>query len=286
MGYRFRKQIIIILIIVLILAVIATLVYFAYFRVLPTCFDGKQNQSEEGVDCGGSCISCERLTIRDLGALWVKYLPLEKNRYYLVAMVVNPNPNFGLGQFSYSFVFYDSAGHQTGEQKGKDFILPNQNKYLIAGNVDVGQNFSRVELKINKPSKADWQKFSSEYQLPSIYVQDKQFKYLEDQPGVAQASGTMKNDSAFDFDKISVSIILFNADKQIIAVNRAEAHAVLTGEARYFSAMWSTPINGQVASMDIQAETNLLSDANFMRKYGIPEKFQEYQATPSDNTSY
>lgn len=277
MGYRIRKQLIIIAIIVIFLALVGTGVYLKYFRPVPTCFDGIQNQNEEGIDCGGSCISCERLTIKDIQINWVKFLWLENNGYDLVAKISNPNPNFGLGQLTYIFKLYNAAGQEIKEQRGNSFILPGQEKYLIEGNVTAAETLGKIDLVIGKVAQEDWQKFNEEYSLPNIYVLNKEFKSLDDQSGVSQFSGIIKNDSAFDFDKIIVSIILFDTGKQILGVNKTEANTVLAGEERYFSALWFSPIKKEALnSIEVQAETNLLSNENFVRKYGVPEKFQEY----------
>ena len=44
------------------LAILVSLIWLVYsfeFKPAPNCFDGKKNQEETGIDCGGSCISCE-----------------------------------------------------------------------------------------------------------------------------------------------------------------------------------------------------------------------------------
>ncbi len=276
MGYRLRKQLIITLIPIIVLGLIGFGVYWRYWRPLPSCFDKIQNQGEESVDCGGPCIPCERLTIKDVQVEWVKFLRLEDNRYDLVARISNPNPNFGLAKLNYIFKIYNSTGQDIKEQRGNSFILPGQEKYLIEGNISVSESIADIELTVEKSSNEDWQKINADYRLPNIYVLNKEFKSLTNQPGVSQASGVIKNDSAFDFDNIVVSIILFDSSGGIVGVNKTEAHTVLAGEERYFSALWFTPINGQVASLEMQADTNLLSDENFIQKYGVPEKFQEY----------
>ena len=38
-----------------IILVIVLIIIAPYLRSDPTCFDGKQNGNEEGIDCGGSC---------------------------------------------------------------------------------------------------------------------------------------------------------------------------------------------------------------------------------------
>lgn len=280
MDYRRKKQIIIASLLALVLILLAVGAYFKWFYQAPTCFDNKQNQNEEGVDCGGPCaMSCELLTVKNLQVEWAKAVFLKDGRYDLVAKVDNINPNYGLGRFNYSFKLFNDKKQLLVEKQGSNFILPNQKKYIIETNVASGSKPDSVELVIEDALKTDWRRLANGFEEPNIYVHDKQFKYLESQPaqnGAAQASGIIKNGSNFDFDKITVSIVLFNEKKDIIGVNKTEAYTIPAGEERYFSALWFSPLSGDVKSADMLADTNLFSDSNFMKRYGAPEKFQQY----------
>lgn len=282
MDYRRKKQIIIASILALILILLAISAYFKWFYAAPTCADNKQNQGEEGVDCGGPCsISCELLTVKNLQVEWAKAVFLKDGQYDLVAKVDNVNPNYGLGKFNYSFKLFNDKKQLLVEKQGSSFILPNQKKYIIETNVASGSKPASVELAIEDTPKTDWRRLTNGFETPDIYVHDKQFKYLEKQPnktqnGAAQASGIIKNNSNFDFDKISVSVVLFNEKKEIIGVNKTEAYTIPAGEERYFSTLWFSPLSDDVKSADMLADTNLFSDSNFMRRYGAPEKFQQY----------
>ncbi|TSC53465.1 MAG: Uncharacterized protein LiPW39_248 [Parcubacteria group bacterium LiPW_39] len=279
-DYRRRKQAIIILILLVILGLIGTGVYFKWFYQKPTCFDTKQNQNETGIDCGGPCIPCERLTIKDPEIEWVKFLELQDKVYDLAVKIDNPNPNFGLEKFKYTFEIYDETGALIKEQAGASFILPAEKKYLIEGNVAVGKKIGKVELNLEKSSKDVWKKLKKDFESPDIYIHSKQFQYLENQVSSARASGIIKNNSGFDFETISVAVVLFNEDKEIVGVNKTEVKTVLAGEERYFSVLWFAPFKAAVKSAEMQAETNLFLDENFMRRYGAePEKFQEYPGT-------
>jgi len=283
MDYRRRKQIIIASLLALVLILLLAGAYYKWFYNAPTCFDNKQNQKEEGVDCGGPCaISCERLTIKDLQIEWVKFLPLKDNHYDLAAKITNPNPNFGLGELAYIFRLYDASGAKIKEQTGSSFIAPGQKKYLVEGNVTTDKPIDKVELAITKSEPVDWQKLKEGFQMPNIYVHDKQFKFLEKSAATAQASGIIKNDSLFDFDTISVAIVLFDENKEVVGVNKTEARTVPAGEERYFAALWFNQLAPAVTNVDMQAETNLFLDENFMRRFGVlGEKFQEYGPTTS-----
>lgn len=276
MPYKTRKQTAIGLIYLLILILIGGGIYFAFFQKTPTCSDKIQNQKEEGVDCGGPCaLSCEHLTIKDIEVSETKFLSLKSNQYDFIAQLQNPNPNFGLSRLGYSFKIYDTDNLLIKEQTGITFILPGQTKYLIESNINVEKPINRIELVLDKVSSDAWQKIK-DIQSPNIFIKEKQFKFLENQPAVAQASGIVKNDSVFNFENILVSIVLFDGDRNIVAVNKTQTQTVLAGEERYFSASWFSPIAGEVKSVEMKAETNLLDEDNFLRQSGEKEKFQEY----------
>lgn len=280
MDYRRRKQLIIIFILALVLILLGAGAYYKWFYQAPTCFDGKQNQGEAGVDCGAPCaMSCELLTVKKLEVQWAKAVFLKDGFYDLAAKVSNPNPNFGLAQFNYAFKLFDASNQLIAQKQGVSFILPNQSKYLIEAIVAAERKPAKVEITIAESAKTDWQRLADNFAVPDLYVHDKQFKYLEKQagqPASAQVSGIIKNNSNFDFDRIQVAVALFDASREPVGINKTEARTVLAGEDRYFSALWFSPLGGEIKSVDILADTNLFSDSNFMKRFGETEKFQEY----------
>jgi hypothetical protein len=221
-------------------------------------------------------LSCERLTIKEIQVESVKYVLLKEKTYDLVARVNNQDPNYGLVQFKYTFSIFDFDGALMLERAGTDFILPSENKYLIEANIETAKPLGKVTLKIEPSAKTDWQKLAENYESPNIYVHDRQLNLSGSQQVQSEVTGIIRNDSLFDFDRIIVTVVLFDEEKEIIGVNKTEARTILAGEDRYFSAVWFTPINGEVASSDVKAETNLFQDSNFMRRFGVQEKFQQY----------
>lgn len=280
MDYRRKKQIIIVSLLALILILLGVGAYFSWFYQKATCFDDRQNQKEEGVDCGGPCqMSCELLTVKNLQVEWAQAIFLKDGLYDLAAKIDNVNPNYGLSHFDYVFKIFNENGQAIAEKKGSSFSLPGQKKYLIETNVALPVRPEKIELTIAESPKTDWRRLKDNFEEPNIFVQDKQFKYLEDGAqtvGTAQASGIVKNDSNFDFDKITVSVALFDQAKNVIGVNKTEIYTVLAGEQRYFSTLWFLPLTGEVKSLDVLAETNLFLADNFMRRNSGTEKFQEY----------
>ncbi|KKS66815.1 MAG: hypothetical protein UV36_C0016G0002 [Parcubacteria group bacterium GW2011_GWC2_42_6] len=273
MGYHLRKQLTILFIIFFSLFLIGAWVYWAYFYVAPNCFDSKQNQDEVGVDCGGVCISCERTTIKQLKILWAKSYFLKDDFYDLAASVENPNSNYGLSEFNYVFKYYDSADNLLGEKRGVDFIMPRQTKYVVEGNISAKLPVSRVELIIDDSPKEKWLRLSNDFETPKIFAHSIKLDFMEN--GNAEVSGIIKNDSNYDFEKITAVVILEDSQKNIVGFNETEARTVMAGEDRYFAVLWFSKFSTWVERATVEISTNLFSQENFNKRYGVPEKFQE-----------
>ena len=48
-------------------------VYTVLFKVDPTCFDGKKNQDERGIDCGGVCALVCLADAKTVVPIWSRY---------------------------------------------------------------------------------------------------------------------------------------------------------------------------------------------------------------------
>ncbi|HEU5114911.1 MAG TPA: hypothetical protein VFT82_04055, partial [Candidatus Paceibacterota bacterium] len=96
--------------------------FFFLFYKAPTCFDGKQNGNETGIDCGGSCA---RLCPADFAAprvLWSYSVQVVPGVFNSLAYVQNPNPSVEADNVPYLFRLYDSQGLLIAERTGKAFV--------------------------------------------------------------------------------------------------------------------------------------------------------------------
>ena len=276
MARRFSKQLIIALIFLLILSGFGFLVYY-FSQPAPSCFDGIQNQGEEGIDCGGPCLPCELVNIKEIEILWIKALPGQNDFYDLAAQIKNPNQNYGSGQVPYHFELYDSKDNLIAQYSGSTFILPNQTKYLVQARIEASQASNRISEVNLSFGEIEWQKLE-DYQLPQLFIQQKEYHLLESEElGFSQAKGVLINKSNFYFDKIDIDILLFDSSHHLLALNTTEVRTLLAGQGRDFVATWFEKIEGQVSFVEMEAETNVFDPANYLSPIkGELERFQEY----------
>jgi len=174
MSWRLRKQIIYGSIIGLLFLFIIFLIYFKLRpQVLPSCFDGKKNQNEEEIDCGGPCPPCELKSVQSFKIYPTQFLTYEKT-IDLIGLIENPNPNLSLKKLKYYFEIYDLNNILKATTSIKETNLePETKKYLLEINYPK-PNFliGKVRLKILEPNREDWFKKEKE-KLPITYYNEK-----------------------------------------------------------------------------------------------------------------
>ena len=249
---------------------------YEWQKPAPSCFDGKQNQNEQGADCGGVCakkcpvVAKENLIVRQTGFVESGIA----GSYDVYAEVANPNSLVGSDKFSYKFSVKNAAGEVMAEPSGTSFILPADKKYIVETNVAVKEIPASVELTVSDPQ---WVETSDAYEKPELKVISKNYNEITSGIGFSEAVGLLKNESPFDFNSVKLRILLKDEEGKIIAINSTQMNTVNAGENRDFRVSWPSKFTGSVSQMDVQAEVNVFDSDAFSKKYFMPGKFQQYQ---------
>ena len=270
MDSRVIKQIIIAAVYILVIGGISLGVYYFGYTTSPTCFDGIQNGKEEGVDCG--TLACGQVcppAIMPIVVNYVKYFKVNENDYDFVAQVFNPNSDYGASSVNFNLEISDSSGSLK-EKPGTTYLRPGQTKYIVWTAVSTGG--AVVEAKLNIKD-AFWGQMNVPSQTVSFIVKNKDIKSIS--TGY-QLESTIYNNSYYDFDKIDVSVILFDDLNNIIGVNGTNIKTFISKTDRYFKVLWNQQLSGQIERIDIEADTNLFDNSNFIKEHGTQERFQTY----------
>ncbi len=186
------------------LALIVFAIYYIWFRPAATCSDNKQNGSETGIDCGGSCPSCELKSLVALDANWIKYFPAD-SQTAIVAKINNANLRWGANSFSYALDIYpvrngiSNGVYGTSTAKiqtitGSSFIYSGEIKYLFALAEIDATNISDVKISF---SNINW-KQGTDFPKPDIQTRGIETTTGQDDSGVI-VSWFVDNNNDFDF---------------------------------------------------------------------------------------
>lgn len=263
---RNHKRIVIIIVYIILFTLLGWLSYLI-FRANPTCMDGKKNQNELGVDCGGVCGECVmEKKAKDLVVEETAYVLGATNKYDVEARVTNPNISFGSSHFEYEFALKDASGNVIVARTGNGFILPKESKYLIETNLETTQAPSSVTFTVKN---YEWSEFFG-YEEPRLVIYQKYFFQNFENSGKSEARGLLINESAFDFNSIRINVVLKNQAKQVVGIGTYEMRTVNSNEQRDFKLIWPLGIrdiqDGQ-DGIEMEPEANVFDSQNFIKKY-------------------
>jgi hypothetical protein len=230
----------------------------------PTCFDGKLNQNEKNIDCGGVCAPCpEELIGKDLVVTNATVVYGGENAYDVIAEVHNPNPLFGGKKVFYTMTLTDVSGKEIASRRGETFILPNENKYLVQVNIEAMDAPSDVDVSVDR---VDWVQFTN-FDSPQIVVRNQRFGLIDGPLGYAEAIGLVSNESPYDFHNVIINVILLDERGVPIAANTTVQNTLEAHSKREFRLTWPDMFPGTITSTEMQAEANVFDSLNFMEKY-------------------
>ncbi len=250
------------------------------WRPDPTCFDGKENQNETGVDCGGVCATAcmEAATGEPIAVRSVTAVPTAEGRYDVVAEIVNPNNTVGAKSFNYAIRLLDAGGEVVASETGRSWVLPREAKVLLAFNLAPSTSPDKAILEITDVSWARLADYDTEPKV-GIYSAD---YVLSNEPGEqgGVASGLVVNESDYDFRLITIKVILRDAAGNPLAVNQTDRRTFIVGDQHAFRLPWPTPFGGQVAEMQVEIDADVYNSDNFLKRFLPASPAQSTPALP------
>ncbi len=272
MEKRKNKRFVIVSIYILLLISLGFIILIL-IKPKPTCDDGIKNQLEEGIDCGGPCPACEEeLEIKNISIQGTEWVDTATDKIDVVANIKNPNSVFGASTLKYKINFFDLQGNKIHETRWlKDFILPQQEKYILIQEIDVPESPSVAKIEIGE---VNWKKFTANQQNPRLEVILTEFgdSFRKDVTGFYRVTGTLVNESFVDLETIKIKVILRNSNGDLLATNSQVINTVHSKEKRDFNIPFPSDYNmSEVVKVEIKPETNIFDSENTVRFYGISE---------------
>lgn len=232
-------------------ALIGAGVYFLHYYKAPTCTDGKQNQNEEGIDCGGSCAVVCPMRVADPIILWSRTFPVARGVYNAVAYVENPNPTLGVQTATYRFKLYDEDNILVAERLGKAFIAPNERFAIFEPRINTGERIpKRTFFEFIKFS--DWTKIPKE--MPKILVRG-------EKPSNAGTSSrvdaTLQNKTIVDISDIGVVAIVYDKNDNAMAVSATRVDIIKADSSYNIAFTWDVPFLAESSRVEIIPRVDL-----------------------------
>ncbi len=248
MTWAFKRQVLDLFIFILALALFGFLILYPFLSKEPTCKDGKQNGTETGVDCGGSCALACVADIDPVSILWSRAFKVASGRYNAVAYLENHNQNTAVSKINYRFRFADENNIYIGKREGTTFIPPSGKFAVFEPAVELG-NSVPVYTTFEFTTAPAWTQVSEDKisQL-RILISD---IVLENETTNPRLFATIRNGSLFTIPSVNVVAILYDGLGNAISVSQTYLEALLGEETRNVTFTWPEPMASAVIAKEI-----------------------------------
>jgi len=171
------------------------------FERTASCFDGRQNQGERGVDCGGPCVPCEIKNLEPLRISPPEIFTLDSGETSIIVEIQNPNADYGAVNFLYTIEFFDSVGQSLGVVNGEDSIYGSERRYIFGAST---KKVARAEVKVEN---LNWRPIA-EIIRPTISLRGS--PSTEISTNTIRVRGTIANLDSFGAKEVRVIAVLAN----------------------------------------------------------------------------
>ncbi len=218
----------------------------------PTCIDGKQNGSETGVDCGGTCQRICSAEVSEPIIIWKRAFPVTGNVYNLVALIENRNKGAAVPEISYEFRIYDTNNLLIGRKIGKTFIPPNQQFAVFESRFDAGESQIRsVDFSFIPPFV--WFKKAPTLETLPIRVDNIIMGEDKNSPTL---TARINNDSIYDLPAFDVITILYDIDHNAINASKTRKDGLPSNSNSLLLFTWPQAFTDNPVTKDILVEIN------------------------------
>ena len=254
MTWAFKRQIFYITVIFLFFGIFGFLIAYPSFIKAPTCVDNRQNGNETGVDCGGYCTKACIFEVDEVSVLWARSFLVVPKRYNAVAYLENQNKNLAVSKIKYQFRFADKDNIYLGRRQGVASIPPGRNFAIFERGIELG-NSTPVYTTFSFTEIPNWVSVS-ETTINQLQILISDIN-LENEKISPRLSAKLKNDSLFIVPDISVVVILYDNERNAIAVSSTFLDQLSREEEKVINFTWPMPILDQVTTKEILPTYNI-----------------------------
>lgn len=208
---------------------------------------------------------------QELQVVATQMLPVVPGTFSAYAQVLNPNAEISAREIAYVFEFKDAAGQIIQTERGQDYLLAGESKFLLEAQVEV-QSPHQVSFRVES---VKWTNRKPEFEI--------RFEVLQKNAGVTPegnffVEGLVKNLQGFGVRLVEVPVVVFDrANEKPLAVNFTVLSDLKAQESRYFRVIWPTKnidiSTFRIGQIQITPSVNLLSPGLILEEGdGFPER--------------
>jgi hypothetical protein len=244
-GAQRRSKIILSFFIIVLLIIVLILTISLHED--PTCFDGKKNGGESGVDCGGGCeLLCRGQAINPL-VHWARSFEVAPGIYNSVAYLENLNTEAGSPELEYIFKYYNQDNVLVAEKEGSINLRPKEIIPVVQNSINVGkQKINRTTFTVTNLDTMTWTKQSLRER--SLVISDEELFEVD---GLPRISAEVTNISINTVEKIRLIVIVYDVDGNAINTSSTIIQRLPKDQTEEVIYTWPKQFSKEASSFEI-----------------------------------
>lgn len=236
MEWRTKRKLLYGSVVALLITIVAlVVVYFIFFTNQPTCFDGIKNGSERGVDCGGSCNLVCTMDAKLPEVSQAGIFRVQSGIYNGVAVVRNPNIDFGAYDVQYTISAIDDLGREYSKREGVIDLLPGITVPIFEPSLRISDSVNIVDTKI---SFGDIVWVKNIEQKKNVSVSTSLIENEDTQPFL---SGSVTNNEAVAVGSQQIIALVSDDQGNPVGVSSTVVDPIAKGQSKDIFFTWPEP---------------------------------------------
>lgn len=251
-----RRKHLYLLVVVLFLTVASSFVFWRFWYEAPSCFDGKKNGDEMGVDCGGSCtLLCKAGVLAPVSRWDPRLFEVTPGVWSVLTYVENQNIQAMATYAPYTFHIYDETNKLILTREGATILPSHKTVGIFEGNLtfESGLKPKRAVFEFN--DGLVWT--NEEDQDVKLEINHSPLLRLESTPRV---EAKVSNKGPKRLKNIELVVAVFDGADNAIAASRTFIEQLDRNEAVDVFFTWPRPFNLGSKMCEQPANVALLLD--------------------------
>lgn len=218
----------------------------------PTCFDGKKNGDERGVDCGGACVKICVAEVTPLVVKWSRSFKVANGYYNAFAYIENQNIQSAAGNINYEFTFFDSENIYIAKRVGSTYVPASGRFGIFEPAVPTGQRIPTTTT-FRFLSVPEWEKVSKEDSAQTLFTE---FDVPTNVDIAPKLSVIVENTSILPIQNIDVIALIYDVEGNALGVSKTIIDSLGSGVKSNVKFTWREPFAGEARRTEIITQVN------------------------------
>lgn len=245
MSWALRRRLMIIGLIAAVIAILGGLFYFTNIHAAPSCIDSKQNQDEEGIDCGGTCSYFCSASQAAPSTRFVRAVSPSTGRTDVIAYIDNPNVSSAASGLHYTIELYSPTNTVVAKKEGTVDLPPSSTVPIFVPNFFSGSEVvARAFITFDTPVHL-WYRYQETRVVPKVS------NILFSGGETPRVTATAENATTVSLKNVRFVVTVFDEAGDAIAASQTIAPSVPSHGNAPLVFTWPTPFLKPVGRIEV-----------------------------------